>query len=64
MQGTNVVGDDVPRKPMRTLRVQVIREDSTTFLCSRDDEWADTSEHVRDNILGLEQPYKAIVFSV
>lgn len=49
---------------MRTLRVQVICEDSTAFLGSRNGKWADASEHVGNNILRLEQLYQTIVLGV
>lgn len=59
-----MIGSYVLRQPMRTLRVQVICNDSTTLLCSRDSEWPHTGEHVCNNILGCEQLNKTIVFSV
>ena len=59
-----MIGGYVLRKPMRTLRVQVVCEDSTSLLCSWDGERANTSEHICNNILGPEQLYKAIVFGV
>lgn len=64
MSETYVIGTYVLRQPMRALRVQVICEDSTTLLCSRDGERANASEHVCDNVLGLEQLHKTIVFGV
>ena len=63
-EGAYVIGDYVLRKPMRALRVQVVCKDSATFLPGRDRERANASEHICNNILGLEQLYKAIVFSV
>ena len=59
-----MIGTYVLRQPMRALRVQVICEDSTTLLCGWDGERANASEHVCNNILGLEQLYKTIVFGV
>jgi len=64
MSKTYVIGTHVLRQPTSALRVQVVCEDSTTLLCSRDGERANTSEHVGNNVRGLEQLYKTIVFSV
>ena len=59
-----MIGTYVLRQPMRALRVQVICEDSTTLFCGWDGKRANASEHVCNNILGLEQLYKTIVFGV
>lgn len=64
MSETYVIGSYVLRKPVSALRVQVICEDSATFLCSWDSERTNTSEHVCNDILGLEHLHETIVFGV
>lgn len=64
MSHTNVIDTYVLPQPMHAFRVQIIRKDSTTLFCSRDREGPNTSEHVCNNILWLEQLYKTIVFGV